>query len=108
MSGNTAGPASDYSGRSSEFNVGRTGGSDYASSLNIKTAELNSQVPKNFSPASILDAYQQPGYHPSNGNSATDAQRQLPSGAIPSSNGYSQNTYLMRYPSNLPTRLALS
>lgn len=90
--------------RTEHFQQGITGGGPTASLLQTQQSQ-NSMV-KGFDPSSVLNAYQQPGFHPANGNSASDAKRQLPTGSLPSKNGYSGSTYDMRFPS-IPTRLAV-
>jgi len=98
--------AGDY-GRSSSFHLGISGGGPRATSLETASSRQNALAPQGFDPASVLDAYQMPGYHPQDGNSAFDAQRQVPSGQIPSPNGSSMSTYNVRNPSNIRTRLAI-
>lgn len=88
------------SGRTAEFSSGM----NPQSSLEQSATRFNSQV-RGFSPTSALDAYETPGFHPSNGNSATDAARQHPGGQIPAVNGISQNTYNALTP-DIKTRLA--
>lgn len=93
-------------GRTANFQLGMTGGGPRATSLEQVSLREQSEVPKGFSPASILDAYQYPNYHPVSGNSAFDASRQTPSGQIPTPNAMSQSTWSARNPSMF-TRLAL-
>lgn len=82
----------DFQGRTASFQSGINGGDSFASSLDAASARFNDQV-GGFSPASVLDAYQLPGFHPANGNSAGDIKRQTPAGPLPTLNGTSQSTY---------------
>lgn len=99
-------PNADTYGRTASFQLGMTGGGPKATTLDQVSARENAEVPRNFTPASILDAYQYPGYHPVSGNSAFDASRQTPSGQIPTPNAMSQSTWSARNPS-LRSRLAI-
>lgn len=95
-----------YGQRSASFQLGITGGGPRATSLEAVSQRENMEVPKNFTPASLLDAYQYPGYHPVSGNAQFDASRQTPAGQIPSPNSMSMSTWETRNPS-LRSRLAL-
>lgn len=97
-------PGDVLPGRNANFAQGMSGGGPVASSLEAASDRFNSQV-GGFSPMSVLDAYQVPGFHPANGNSATDSGRQTPAGPIPTINGSSQRTYDALNPS-YKTRLA--
>lgn len=93
--------------RSEEFNTGTMGSTRTTSSLDQDSSAFNSQVPKVFlnsqlgpgtySPNSILSQYMK---DPRNGNGPLDAQRQTPSGQLPSVNdGFSKETYQAMNPS---------
>lgn len=97
-------PGDVLPGRTANFEQGMSGGGPVASSLEAASERFNSQV-GGFTPMSVLDAYQVAGFHPNNGNSATDAGRQTPAGPIATTNGYSQRTYDALNPS-YKTRLA--
>lgn len=82
-----------------------TGGGPRATSLEQSAQNFNSKVIGAFNPTSVLDAYQIPEFHPQNGNSPADVQRQTPGGQIPTLNGISQTTYDALNPSTYRTRL---
>lgn len=87
QTGNTAAP-----GRSAEFKTGVTVGGPH--SLEATSNVWNQSASDSRArPHSVLDLF----YHipsPGNGNSEADAQRQTPTGPLPSKNdGYSENTY---------------
>lgn len=104
---NPSAPEDTLGQRTSQFQLGMTGGGPRATSLEQVSVREQSEVPHGFTPASILTAFQIPGYHPNNGNSSFDAARQTPTGQIPSPNAMSMNTWNGRNPSTLRTRLAL-
>ena len=87
--------------------MGQHGGGPVATSLDLASQKENSQTPTAFTPGSILNLYQQPGYHPEDGNSKFDAQRQTPGGQLPSPNAQSISNWQSSYPS-INTRLARS
>lgn len=72
------------------FNQGMSGGGDIATSMSAASARFMSMVPHGFNPNSVLQPYMR---STGNGNSATDAARQTPSGQLPSMNGMSAGTY---------------
>jgi hypothetical protein len=110
-SGNPATPAmassftsQDQPGRTANFQQGITGGGPVASSLDMESSRQNAQV-GGFTTTSVLDAYQMPGFHPNDGNSSIDVQRQTPGGQLPTQNGMATQTYNALNPS-YKTRLA--
>lgn len=92
--------------RSQEFDTGVKGTGQVSSSLSKESARFNSLVPVGYlgskfggtyNPNSVISQYMK---DPRNGNSATDAQRQTPSGELPSVNdGFSKSTYEAMNPS---------
>lgn len=90
-------------GRNGEFAIGQTGSNDIATSLDMASIKQNSMNPHRFTPNSVIQQYM-----PSpNGNSATDAKRMFPGGMLPSSNGYSLDTYARQNPATFGTPLKI-
>lgn len=85
------------------FQLGLTGGGPYASSLMEDQTKFNMQVPRHFSPNSILQQYMQSP----NGMSANDARRMTPGGMLPTSNAQSLSTYNARNPTTFGTALKI-
>jgi len=93
--------------RSEAFSMGITGGGPRATSLEAAQTKFKMQTPDSFTPSSVLDMYQQPGFHPANGSSDFDASRQTPNGPIPTANGQSLDNWQKINPSTYRTRMAL-
>lgn len=91
-----------FPSRSEEFNTGRTGSSDVATSLTTDAANYNAKtkasVADPFSPGLTPHSVLQPIMKSANGFGQLDASRITPMGLLPSRNANSRQTYNIQNP----------